>query len=115
VFVGERVTATVVAAIEYSLKEGPVYAAGLDPASVTDVVKTPETAGEAAGDAGPVNIATPPITVLKPGGNTVGPEPVHWNALDDEAPTVVRKAPVHVASVVNDQPVGALTVTALIA
>ncbi len=87
---------------------------------MTEVVKTPVTAGEVAGEAGPVNMAAPPTTVLKPGGNTVDPEPVHWNALLDAAPSVVRKRllgppPGQVAKVVNDHPAGALTVIEVIA
>jgi len=62
-------------AIEYSVIEGPAYAPGEDPPSISEVVKTPVTAGEAAGAAGPVSDPRASVTE-KPGGKTGGDAPV---------------------------------------
>jgi len=64
------------AVIEYSTKLGPAYAAGLEPASTKEVENVPVTAGEVAGEAGPVRDPKSRV-VPKPGGSTVVPEPVH--------------------------------------
>jgi hypothetical protein len=76
---------------------------------MTVVVNVPVGAGLVAGEA--TGVMVPPTRVaLKPGGS----DPVHWNADVVAGPAVANGAE-QVGSTVNDHPVGAITVTLVIA
>ncbi len=81
---------------------------------MSEVEKTPDTAAEVAGEAGPVIVESESVEV-KPGGRTVVLAPVHWIELELWAAFVVRKVAPQVAVAPNVQPEGAVTVTEVIA
>lgn len=96
--------------MDFTTKDGPVYDAGAEPASMSIVEKVPETGGELAEDTGPVMVPRSRVSE-KPGGRL----PVHFTAAVEFAATKVNRAP-HVGpppKVQDDE--GLTTVKAVIA